>query len=219
MTEEQKYSATYKKISQFGPKIGVIKLNDSVVKDLIGLTDNILKDDNKISHGPYLGGQIREETIIDLDKLKEKSLSNFFNETLKHHALSNLNTERKLLTKITSMWIVSQREGEYNPVHWHEGCTLSAVMYLKIPEYIPRNIPGKNEKDGMITFINNNPSSPWASMEPPVISFQPEVGDMFIFPSRLMHCVYPFIGEGERRSVSLNAVHYFDDEKTRKIYL
>ena len=30
------------------------------------------------------------------------------------------------------------------------------------------------------------------------------VGDLFIFPSHLFHTVYPFFGEGERRSFSAN---------------
>ena len=32
----------------------------------------------------------------------------------------------------------------------------------------------------------------------------PKVGDMYIFPSFLTHAVYPFYGEGERRSFSAN---------------
>ena len=33
-----------------------------------------------------------------------------------------------------------------------------------------------------------------------------------MFPSYLLHTVYPFIGEGERRSVSFNAVHHWYDK-------
>ena len=63
-----------------------------------------------------------------------------------------------------------------------------------------------------IDFINNA-CVPLTSLENPTQSFQPQVGDMFIFPSRLIHCVHPFIGPGERRSVSVNAFHLaqFDD--------
>jgi hypothetical protein len=32
----------------------------------------------------------------------------------------------------------------------------------------------------------------------------PIVGDIFIFPAHLFHTVYPFFGEGERRSFSAN---------------
>ena len=41
------------------------------------------------------------------------------------------------------------------------------------------------------------------------MTLQPKVGDFFIFPASQQHFVYPFRtedGEGERRSVSFNAV-------------
>ena len=34
----------------------------------------------------------------------------------------------------------------------------------------------------------------------------PQVGKIFIFPNYLMHSVNPFYGEGERRSISFNAM-------------
>ena len=33
---------------------------------------------------------------------------------------------------------------------------------------------------------------------------KPQVGDFYVFPSELFHCVYPFHTEGERRSFSAN---------------
>jgi hypothetical protein len=33
---------------------------------------------------------------------------------------------------------------------------------------------------------------------------KPEVGKMYFFPSWLQHMVYPFKGEGERRTVAAN---------------
>ena len=41
------------------------------------------------------------------------------------------------LPKLTSMWIVSQKDHEYNPIHMHSD-NISAIMYLKIPEYLQR---------------------------------------------------------------------------------
>ena len=35
---------------------------------------------------------------------------------------------------------------------------------------------------------------------------QPKVGDLYIFPSHLRHTAYPFYGEGERRSISMNMI-------------
>ena len=37
-----------------------------------------------------------------------------------------------------------------------------------------------------------------------------------MFPSYLLHTVYPFLGDGERRSVSFNAIHWFVDKELQK---
>jgi len=208
----------YEILNVFGPKIGVVKLNDFIINKMIEITDNLLKDDTRKSNGFQLAGQISEEPMIDLDVLKESGLSEVFKQILVQHANSVINVEEEIEINITEMWMVSQYENEYNPIHWHEGCTLSCTLYLKIPEYKPRSIPGKKNRDGQIAFINSNPSSPFVSMETPMITVPPEVGDMFIFPSRMLHCVYPFQGEGERRSVAFNALHQIANEKPFKIY-
>ena len=212
----------YKILNPFGPKIGIVKLSDVVVNKMITLTDKILSDDNKVSNGPNLAGQIEEESIISLELLAEDGLYDYFNSIQKQYILSVLGEQEmeNMKTGLVDMWLVNQYENEYNPIHWHEGCTLSAVMYLKIPEYIPRNLKGKPERDGNITFINNNHHSPYQSLENPIYSFGPEVGDMFIFPSRLLHTVYPFKGDGERRSVSFNGVHMRNkDTKNKEVRL
>ena len=36
------------------------------------------------------------------------------------------------------------------------------------------------------------------------ILVEPEVGDLYIFPYDIEHCVYPFKGTGMRRSMSIN---------------
>ena len=49
--------------------------------------------------------------------------------------------------KINSAWIVSQYENEYNPMHNHTGCDISAVIYLKTPDVKGRrNIESKKGK-------------------------------------------------------------------------
>ena len=42
-------------------------------------------------------------------------------------------------------------------------------------------------------------------LRPPQSSiFQPQVGKLYMFPSWLQHMVYPFKGDGERRTVAAN---------------
>ena len=106
---------------------------------------------------------------------------------------------------MNSMWIVSQYENEYNPLHNHANCKLSAVMYLKIPEYLTA-LNSPHTKPGAIEFISNTSNNDvWAF---PSLVIQPQVGDFFISTIDQQHCVYPFNtfnGNGERRSVSFNS--------------
>jgi len=50
--------------------------------------------------------------------------------------------------KFVSGWIVNQKENEYNPAHYHSNCSISAVLYLKVPEFRPRGFVGKKNIDG-----------------------------------------------------------------------
>ena len=45
---------------------------------------------------------------------------------------------------------------------------------------------------------------------------KPEVGKMLIFPKWLNHQVYPFFGEGERRTLSANFNVYYTAEENKK---
>jgi hypothetical protein len=37
------------------------------------------------------------------------------------------------------------------------------------------------------------------------INAEPKIGDFYLFPNYMMHTVYPFYGNEERRSISFNA--------------
>jgi hypothetical protein len=119
----------------------------------------------------------------------------------------------KLKVNMESMWIVNQKENEYNPTHLHTNCTISSVMYLKIPKYKPRNIPGKISMDGKIEFIYHSSGEMWKTFESGTLSHQPEVGDIFMWPADLLHNVNPFLGDGIRRSCAFNSYHEFQSQE------
>ena len=216
----QKTTAEYKTsyITPFGPRIAVIRLPDLVIDKLISITDKIISDENRINAGPRLAGQLQSESSIPLDVLKKEGLEPFFEHLFKEYVSNNLaNLVSKTAdpvsvqyVEINEAWVNSMYKNEYNPIHWHDACTMSSTLYLKVPEYEKRNIPGKTMKvDGDIVFITDNPSTPSHSLQSPTAGYSPKVGDMFIWPSRLLHTVYPFQGSGERRSVAMNATHTF----------
>ena len=106
-----------------------------------------------------------------------------------------------------TMWIVSQQPGEYNPMHIHTQCTVSTVMYLKIPKMLPSRKEHRPNDDGSILFASN--ASRDVDFSNPNTTYHPRVGDFFIFGAQQQHAVYPYrCAEGqkdvERRSVSFN---------------
>ena len=94
-------------------------------------------------------------------------------------------------------WINDQYAGDFNPVHKHGG-SLSSVTFLKIPD----SIKNMEEKDGAgyLTFLDGRTQTyTGSSIERP-----PAEGIIYLFPNWLLHSVYPFRGEGLRRSMSFN---------------
>jgi len=58
----------------------------------------------------------------------------------------------------------------------------------------------------------------WKRFELGTWAHQPEVGDIFMWPADLLHTVYPFLGDGIRRSCSFNAIHEFQYLPTKQIH-
>ena len=52
-----------------------------------------------------------------------------------------------------------------------------------------------------------------------MLSIQPQEGEMYMWPSSLLHCVYPFLGKEVRRSIAWNGVYRLVNEEERKIVL
>ena len=105
--------------------------------------------------------------------------------------------------QIIKSWIVRQFKYEYNPIHYHSG-HISGVGYLKVPNNLGETSQ-KNKKvnnNGKLILIDGSKKL----FSSPTYTITPKVGDFYLFPSYLMHTVYPFSNsDEERRSVSFNA--------------
>jgi hypothetical protein len=221
-----------------------------ILKKMIKITDKILEDrEAEQKAGNALVGQIENEYFIAPNILKREGLIPFFLDMCKFYltqaAVQSNPFARELILKeewfpkLTSMWVVSQKDNEYNPIHKHDD-DVSAVMYLKIPEYLPdrkhigsfQSAQDSSERDstgedlvqlntpitdGSIVFTNNTTRDTlWAK---PQMTVQPQVGQFFIFPASQDHLVYPFRtidGKGERVSVSFNSIFSSTSEKEFK---
>ena len=121
------------------------------------------------------------------------------------HAVLDEKSINKKITKfkINNVWIVRQFENEYNPIHYHDG-HISGAGYLKVPKSLNKDKrPHKHnlKTHGTIDFIHGSRSF----LNKSIYNHQPKVGDMLLFPNYLMHTVYPFQSNEERRSFSFNA--------------
>ena len=129
--------------------------------------------------------------------------------------------------KTEDIWSVHSFESEYNPIHSHNvktGYGLATVTYTKLPESMKIHKPEdearynqyglfKDDLAGITDGYISLQAGPMKNLQQlrnfettQQVSVRPEVGLMVMFPIWMNHCVYPFKGKGERRSVASNLV-------------
>jgi len=154
-----------------------------------------------------LVGKIEDEVSLfyvgpDNDKMHTHSfLSNdilkWFDSVFKHYLTWNrIGKNRR---KINSIWVNEMKAHEYNPIHIHRGMLftgLSSVMVLKLPkstgvEYSAAEKP----MNGRLQIIGS------ANGQFAKTDYSPNmtIGDFYVFPYDMRHCVYPFNGTKEKR--------------------
>tara|TARA_R110002073_G_scaffold17137_1_gene64912 strand:- start:231 stop:800 length:570 start_codon:yes stop_codon:yes gene_type:complete len=94
-------------------------------------------------------------------------------------------------------WLVNSIAGDFNPPHMHSGM-ISAAGWLKMPPSVEKD--EEREQAGWIEFIHGTPHM-LVDFKYPI---KPSVGKIFFFPAWLIHEVFPFRGEGLRRTISFN---------------
>ena len=200
---------TYLKISRpFGPSLGMVSIPEELIKKINNFIDDKIEDDKKkstlLDHGSKLAGQVTQEIKLPKEIIEGKLLE-FLGAISKTYINLSYNKEISRFDLIAS-WVVRQFENEYNPFHFHGG-HISGAGYLKLPDSFGETIQ-ENKKNihGNINFFHGTQQF----LSNGSISMKPKVGDFYIFPNYLFHSVNPFIGPGERRSISFNAK--IDDE-------
>lgn len=223
--EDETFDMSARLLQPWSTPVMQTVLPRKILEMMIGLSDAMLELDSGRPYGHNLAGQIRQETLIDKQALAQAGLLGFFQNIVKVYAYHSLNQKfpwdsetiarDECLSDINSMWIVSQYENEYNPVHTHENCDISGVMYLKVPDMLP-DVKDEEEgerknslkKDGSITFVGN--VSRDVKLSSPYLHVEPKVGDLYLFGAHQLHSVNPFrsvaeSSQKERRSISFNA--------------
>ena len=92
--------------------------------------------------------------------------------------------------KIMEVWAGLMREGDFHMLHGHQEVKngISGGLYLKVPKL--------TQPQGNMNWVSNNK----------VFSWSPKDGDYFVWPSIILHCVYPFKGPGDRIMISWNSI-------------
>mgnify|MGYP003115588057 FL=1 len=225
----------YKMIEPFGPSIMQGKMPDVVFNEFEKCINEVLeKKDN--NHGESLAGRIDDEWFIDEGYLKFSILGPFLDNVVSKYAayMTERSAKNGMISEPTgedgtirtginttrvSGWVNSMSSGEYNPVHYHPGCNITTVFFFDSidEEFIDEIIApsqtdsftfGKNKykkgttDDGVLSIFYNSAHY----YEHGTWSYRPLKGDFLIFPSWLLHGVYPFKSEKRRRTVSINYI-------------
>ena len=214
------------------------QLSANMVGTLNDYLDKLMVDEKRKSHAGTLVGQIGHGQQLTMDQHCEELKD--FNWTIQGLAMeyikqfcdqsgNPLTGKREVLTD--ERWSVHSYERDYNPIHDHGTKTImgvSCTTWTKVPqqildlptagspEYSLDNASGN--ADGCLAFSYGRNSLLDIERLAPPQSFiiKPEVGKMLMFPSWLTHMVYPFEGEGERRTVAANLnVWKVKDDGTR----
>ena len=197
---------------------------DAMVSGLNTYLDELMEQEDRTSHAGTLVGQIGHGQQLTMDH-NDPRLNDFCQmsgilatEYLKNFGNTGNNIGERQVG-IDELWSVHSYERDYNPIHDHGTKTImgiSCTSWTKVPqqildqptagspEYNLYNASGNS--DGCLAFNYGINSLMDVQLLRPPQSFviKPEIGKFLMFPSWLQHMVYPFEGDGERRTVAAN---------------
>lgn len=211
-----------------------------MVDDLNLYLDNLMVAEDRLDHSKHLVGQIQSGQQLTMNAEDKKvirftqTINQLGMEYVKHFVRrigSNKLFPDNMQVGVDEMWSVHSYEGDYNPIHDHSVPSitgLAATTWTKVPEQITKqkspndgeyNLFGASgNSDGFLAFNYGKTSSLDNPMlkPPTTCTIQPEVGKLFIFPIWLQHMVYPFKGEGERRTIAANLCAWHTDNAEKE---
>jgi hypothetical protein len=202
----------YKMLTAQFPDSFVDNINEHIDENIIP---------NNVDYSHKLVGQINrneksKQLVFSLEDKFGKDFKNTINGMATNLIQNPTGYNRPLGVDCFEAWTVHSYEGDYNPLHSHGVKTqagLSMIFYLKVPEcisekpeteqslhYASGSIDGYT---GLISTTNTNEDLNRLKLNGQHY-VKPKKGLLLLFPSWLQHCVMPFFGEGERRTMSAN---------------
>ena len=199
---------------------------EEMVTNLNTYLDAYLKKKKRKSLAHTLVGQIQkgQQLLMDHEDKKVEEFSNMLCGLGAHYInlyaqATGARYKTNKRVEMDELWSVHSFERDYNPIHSHGTKTLmgiSCTTWTKVPQQIlDQPTAGTSEYnlynasgdcDGYLAFqYGQNHVTDVDILKPPQsFVIQPQVGKLYLFPSWLQHMVYPFQGEGERRTVAAN---------------
>jgi hypothetical protein len=180
-------------LSAFGPTIARVPVPQA-------LTDQL----NRFADGLPRPGEFLVPAEV-MTSGGEQSLLHLIETAVARYAEA-LEGETPAGVQVDVAWVVCQGADTPSPAHFHS-CDVSGILYLALPPGVDDEaqlartyISGR--KAGWINFIHGDRQRFSRS----VLSIRPTTGVLYLFPGWLLHVAEPFLGPGERRSLSFNAV-------------
>tara|TARA_Y100001972_G_C7588689_1_gene295141 strand:+ start:51 stop:770 length:720 start_codon:yes stop_codon:yes gene_type:complete len=202
----------------FGPYIVRSTISDELHKILLDTAYKIKKDSTLRKKNDYrksLAGNLKEEYSYsgaftkEQDRIVEEELvwlASIYTKFSKQNIGVDMSREPHQLTLHKPVWVNFMKQGEWNPSHSHTG-DISCVMYLKVPKEIR-----DENKNSETSNRSNTPSAGKIEFcygesigyDRTGLIRDPIEKEIFLFPAKLKHMVYPFKSKSERISVSVN---------------
>ena len=189
---------------------------------------NKIYEERKIRDLPatnkFLAGKIKDEFTLyhnemndpskNFNNVSKKSLDWFQDQFQDYLSV----VEKKSITiRLSSIWVNEMCASEYNPIHTHSSkfsrIGLSSVMILKLPSnYGKEYSRPDNPLNGQLQFVGNSGGQfSFTDFRPDV-----KIGDFYVFPYDMRHCVYPFNTTKEhRRTLAANVDVFYSPQEIK----
>jgi uncharacterized protein (TIGR02466 family) len=175
--------------------------------DLESLAHRLMAEPKNATRRTNFGGW---HYAFDLFELNEPVIQDF-RKQMEQHVQGFLNHFRPEARKKKDQfrlrgWLNVNKPGDFNTLHSHPGCFLSATYYVKVPASMQGGEIYFRDPRGPAVAMYETPGIelPWIGSGVG-IPITPVTGKLLLFPSWLEHRVEPFEGEGERISIAFNA--------------
>jgi hypothetical protein len=189
------------------------QLNENLVKKINNLIDQNLNNLLILKDGYSITGKNSQQYWLmkndyffknkDFEDIKIECKSQILNR-LKKSNLLNQKIKKNINLENNSCWSIIGEENSYHTVHSHENdCDnyngISVIMYLKVPQTNTKDTPENN----LFLLMNTNITNQYYYSNPQIITINPVVGKLLIFPVWVIHGTYPQ-SKGIRQTFNIN---------------